>query len=367
MPLPRQRRGRAGRWPVPAGRDLQVALEAADRLSEADLLRLYEAIADRLDDEATTEVGIEAQLREKAAALRALMEIYDRLELDPIERLPARTFNEECHAIGSGWNSTRVARAWGRWRVAIDVIGGTKPSDRLGQRATLLIAGYRRTGRRDARVSLYEWLGTGPEHRSSHAYDAWAAEQNKNLPPKELPYLSASGIANALITTFATAVREAQRVLDGDTPPTETDRLQSETLEVGEHKLVTWSGVALLLGCSKNHVKNLRKEFGFPPVVATVGQRSLWRATDIERYRDGKVVLSKPDELAEIVLSPAEVAARVGMDPSGLHKAIKHQRASVPQPDGYIDSTPWWDAQRFEQWMKQRSVAPVQPSEHLEA
>jgi hypothetical protein len=184
MPIPRQRRGPAGRWPRAPGRDLRAALEAADRLTEADLLRLYEAIADRLRDEPTSEVEVETRLREKVAALQAVMQSYERLGLDPVQRLPARTFNEECRAIGSEWNSTRVARAWGRWRVAIDVIGGSTPTDRLGRRAALLTAGYRRTGYRDARVSLYEWLRTNPEGRSSHAYDKWRRSKTRPCLPK---------------------------------------------------------------------------------------------------------------------------------------------------------------------------------------
>jgi predicted DNA-binding transcriptional regulator AlpA len=182
------------------------------------------------------------------------------------------------------------------------------------------------------------------------------------VPPKEAPYLSASGIANALLTTFATAVREAQRVLDRDTPSTETDLLESETLEVGEHRLVTSSGVALLLGCSKNHLTNLQKESGFPPIVTTLGPRRLWLASDIERYRDGKPIFSKPHELAGVVLTSMEVAQRLKIEHRALHKMVSKQRPSVPQPHGYIGSTPWWDSQRFDQWMTQHREAQHQES-----
>jgi hypothetical protein len=343
-----------GRWPVAPGRDLQAALEAASRLGEADLLRLYEAIVEQLETEPPTAVQAGRRLDEKVASLRALMEVYEHLGLDASDRLQARVFNAECRAIGSEWNSTRVARAWGRWRVAIDVIGGNAPTDRLGRQAALRATGRRRSGRRDPRDSLREWLMTQPNHRASHAYDAWAHEQNRSLPPRESPHMSASGIANALVTSFAVAVREAQRALAGHVPLTEADHLATESLATGPHRLVTLLGAGLLLGYAKSHMEGLRTEEGFPPVAATLGRRRLWLASDIEAYRDGKPISTKPNELAGIVLSPVELAQRLGISHGFLHRAIKAKRLSIPPPDGYVGTSPWWDAQRFEHWLNER-------------
>lgn len=279
---------------------------------------MWKRLSESLATGRTAEAEGDRVLGERVAALDALAAEYERRWLvGSGQRLTAREFNEGCRETGNGWNATRVARAFGRWRVALDVLHGARAHDRIGEKAARLTTGFARRSRRDARQAVAEWLATKPSARSNHEYDAWPKRQNEALSPDELPYPTSSGIRTTAGASFAALVREAlARVGEAEVTPTE----ETHELRVAGHRLVTLHGAAGLLGIERARIAQRERSIeDFPRPVAAVGQLRLFGVKDVQRFGAGKRPTMEADALRGTVLSGADVAARLGVTSQSLN------------------------------------------------
>ncbi|WP_445151166.1 hypothetical protein [Baekduia sp. Peel2402] len=334
------------------GPDLRTALDAAERLNEADRLRLWQRLSESLTSESGDEVGQAHLLTERVAALDALTAEYERRGLvGSGRRLTARDFNEGCRATGSVWNATRVVRAWGRWRTALDVLHGARAHDRIGERAARLTTGFARRSRQDARQAIADWVATKPQALANHAYDTWAKERNASLSPEKLPYPGSSAVRSMLgTTTFAGAVRRAVAERDGDTPPKAAERtIEDYSLVLDGHRLVNRIGASLLLGWTEVAVRNATREGRFP-VVALLGRASLYLAEDIERFGKGQSPKSVGDEFAGRVQTVENIAVLRGVSQQAISLGIQRSSPHYPQPQGKVGRAYWWDAKKTHEW-----------------
>jgi predicted DNA-binding transcriptional regulator AlpA len=330
--------------PLPRpSRALRDVLERADRLSEADLLHLYERLVAELEGQPLGEARREGRLRRRVEALRALQSVRDELGLADGERLTAKVFNEVAPQRVGGWNASRVVRAWGTWRNAADVLAGACPPRRAEREAVTLVRGFRRSSRRSPLDGLLGWISLDPGERGQHAYNAWARARNAELGPDEQRYLGGTGVASAMGMTFALARRQAEVILADEEAP-------SVRYEVASQALVRLPGFAQKFGLTGAGLLAQTTRTPLPPPVLRHDQHVYWLEDDCERWRKGETVERTEYELDENVLDRARLSQALNLMPSTTQSRYLHYPHLLPAPSGQLDGRPWWSAAVVERW-----------------
>jgi hypothetical protein len=166
-----------------------------------------------------------ATVREQVDALRVLAAAAEELALPRGTAPTAREFNASAAAHDSGWNATRVGRAFGRWGFATDRLLGRPIPQSAEQRSAIRLA---RRGvfrqREDYLCGLRLWLDTGPATTTTYDYDAWRADYNEQLPLDEPRLVSYSMLRKAFQCDWADLLSVARGALSLEAAEARTRR-----------------------------------------------------------------------------------------------------------------------------------------------
>jgi hypothetical protein len=250
-------------------------------LSTADQLEAFQEIREALSADPGEEDAHTREVRERAAALEAIGKVSEHLGLPEGQAPTVQQFNETARKLGLGWGSTRVARIWGRWRVATSAYRGEQVTRTAASRSR----SRRTTGPARAHEEYLEgirrWLATKPASETAKDYDEWAAEQAQRGGAERLPVKSLA-LRKALGLGWAEMLAVARGSIDLASSRDARARKQLAELR-GSRKLVAGSLVALVLGGSRERVQHLaRHDPRFPTSVAQVGGARAWLLSDIE-------------------------------------------------------------------------------------
>jgi predicted DNA-binding transcriptional regulator AlpA len=294
-------------------REHHRVLQDAYALPPAIQYEIAEALLDHLGLQIGRDILITKQLQARLRASADMKTAADWLELP--DRVPPGVDDYRRAADALGLMSVKqVITAWDRFSFAQDFHAGRwvppSPAQRAHQRAT---QGKKRT-HETYLAGLRKWQTTpGTMSRKASQYDEFVPDYNQRRPPDEPPLVKSSGIMNVFIgLAFEEVVAGAMGELD----PYELmeERAQAALAHALEKNgVLTSSEAAALLGYSRSHFDDARREPGFPQPVALIARARVWDAEGIRAYRDGQPVPQRsPFERQHELLSTGEVAAMHG-------------------------------------------------------
>lgn len=306
---------------------------------------VYERLTDALG---TLPVPVSAERRRTlwmADALRAIRATYDALIVPYEHRMTAAEFNAANRRLGLDWRSSRIHRAWGSWKRAMNVWQGGRAFSDAGRDAVRVVFRARKTNCRLADDSLMMWLASNPPGRSMHVYDAWAKAENEKLSSHELRHLSSSGVANALAMPFPAAVTAAKAGALRD--PT----YEEQVITLDGRRFVNAFGVAQLIGEDAATISRRANVGELPPRVARAGKVNLWLEDDIRARLADHAVVRRRDELADLFLNQDDLADIFGMTQPAISRRLSHGRP-MPRPIR-LNRAIIWSRAEVEAWLEQ--------------
>jgi hypothetical protein len=259
--------------------------------------------------------GLGSAAAEQQEGLAVLEAAVTQLELPAGVAPTARAFNGTEAARAAGWNSTRVARVFGRWNFALDRLRGKPQRQSAAQRAAERAArrGVHRE-REDYLRGLRLWLASEPPSFTTCDYDAWRNEYNEKLADGELPLVSYSMLRKAFRSSWADLIEVARGNLsiaeaEAHTRPSPLARVE------GSHGLIGFAEVRELLGLSITAARAATRRPGFPPPAYTHlrGPRQrLWRRGEVEAFIAGDST-AESASLQHEYLDAHQVAEALGL------------------------------------------------------
>lgn len=334
----------------------------------ADQLRLYTALKDFLADEPAVELEADQQVDARAAALEAMRAAAEHLRLtrsadgiDP-RAVSVAAFDAAWDELGSEWRSARVIKAFGRWNTAkAALIGGRvpqTPSQKAIARSSSMYRAQRTVDHFDA-VAL--WLRSNPPAETTTAYMDFRAAFNDRLGEDGKPLPSYATIMTWTGLSWRAIKQVARKELTLEQAMAErAAQPTAGNSEWGE--LIGGMQAAAILGVAYPTFEYHARKREFPPHVARVGGRRVWRRADIELYARGKrapagYATKKEGELQAEILSRADLMLRLSMSGPALARQIRVRRwDQVPQPEGRIENRFWWwRASKVGAWERERS------------
>jgi hypothetical protein len=236
--------------------------------------------------------GLEAAAVEQREAIAVLEAATAELGLPAGTAPTARAFNGTKAARLAGWNSTRIARVFGRWNFAVDRLMGKPVRQSAAQRGAERASkrGVRRE-REDYLCGLRLWLDSDPPSLTAYDYDAWRAEYNAKLNDGERALVSYSRLRQA----FRCRWRDLIEVARGRLSLADAEaRARSGSLvrDEGPDQLIGFAEVRTLLGLgSTTATRNMTYSRGFPAPVYVHprgAKQRLWRRPDVDAFIAGR-------------------------------------------------------------------------------
>jgi hypothetical protein len=286
-------------------------------LPRRDQLAVYDVIREFLAVGVAPPTEKDARISQQQAALDAIASVAGHLGLKPGKAPTSVEFDTAARKVAPEWSSSRVIRAFGRWRVACAVYE-RGPTRLFVTQTELQATSSGRTRRYEGYwTSLRLWLKTIPSAKTTNFYDAFAADYNDDLKPGERPLPCARSITVGLNLDWRDAVRVADGEIDlEDAAPRERrDIVELPNME-GEFGLVGAKDAAKICGLTGKwgHERLIYKP-GFPPPAVVLTHLRLWRREDIEAYAAGERDFSHrtANELRPLVMTLAEVSEMLGL------------------------------------------------------
>lgn len=330
---------------------MEATIRRVLALSRADQLRLFAALREYLGEAVGKETEADRQITRQAAALAAIRAVAEHLHRTPGEPMTTGEFNDGAREIGSEWNSSRVIRAWGSWRQAMNAYRGAWVRESPAQRALRRATSGRSRGAEDYATGLRDWLATRPASTTRHDYDDWVSEENERRPAGELPYVKSSAIVgnSALLWGDWLAIARGESSYEERAG----ERLKARTDPSARHDLISSTDVALLLGIGETSVTILAQRPAFPRAVARIGQARVWYRSDVEAYRDGRPVPERREgELQDELIAIPEIAERLGISASTVRTHLSEGRYHLaPPPSGRAGDNNYWYRNEVEEWI----------------
>jgi hypothetical protein len=324
--------------------ELETVLRRFGDLTTRAQLRALEVIREYLGEE-VKETEADREVSERQAALGVMRQVADELHLPEGQSPTSSQFDEVSKRLGIGWSTSRVVRAWGRWRFACEAFIGHRVRKSARQKAILEANTGKRRAYENYLTAVRLWLNTNPPIEEITAYDAWTREFNDDLPDDQPPVPLWSPIYSNLRVSFADVLRVAR----GEAELGDCHR------RLGDHRsdrgpLVSTNWIAGEHDLSEHQARHITHRPDFPkPVVKLSGTRA-WLKTDVEAYFDDRPFPKRKEyELQEEFLSLAELAALMGKPPERL----KSQTMRRPEPAGLVSRRRYWRKSEAERWLKE--------------
>lgn len=326
----------------PVTAELRSFLRRYHELSAADQLNAYAAISEHLGEAAP--VPGDRQADERLEALRMLQLAVEQTGASIVT---IAVFDATMKLLGTGWNASRVARAWGRWRFAQDALAGGRARPTAKQRAlTRARVGHART-HEDYLWSIRLWLDTAPLMHRRQDYDAWRDEFNSTRRDDQLPAPLAGTICLQLGLHWAACITVARGEVDLESARAEK-RGKRTVSEDTLHDLISTQTIALMLGIAPQQTRNRTHRPGFPRPVGTFDPTTAWLREDVEAHLRGEPVPRRDMRAIRAqYLSPREVAAMIGLSVESLH----NPKCRVPPAAGYLGRKRIWRRDVVEAWL----------------
>jgi hypothetical protein len=287
-------------------RELRAFVQRFADLSPENQLKAYQLIREALSQ--PREADTDRDVENKLAALDAMSQVADHLNLKSGVAPTVTQFDEAASALGLSWNKSRVIRVWGRWRFAAEAYRGERSAART---VNAPIARGRDRKTEEYLPALRAWLKSNPVDRSHRAYTSWAKQRNARLASGEerLPI-------KIPVSHLKVAWNDLKALAEGTLSLAEVqpfERLRSAPELPGPHNLIGTKGVAELLGLSPAGANVRLQRSDFPLPALQVPSVKLWRREDVEAYARGETFPDRvPNELRPLYLTSKEVADRFG-------------------------------------------------------
>jgi len=133
------------------------------------------------------------------------------------------------------------------------------------------------------------------------------------------------------------------------------------TITIGDHHLLAVLPASELLGISPKRFLDLRSQGHLPPAMI-FATRPLWPQEDLAAYQAGREIQRTEGELNGLILSTAHIAARLGVRSGAVMIGLARASDRYPPPDGALGTRPWWNPQRFEEWLTEHQE-PLQTAD----
>jgi predicted DNA-binding transcriptional regulator AlpA len=324
-------------------REFEIVMQRFHALPPREQLGAYRAVRDYLS-ERIRETKRDRIVAERAAAVEVLAKVADHLNL-PRDQAPSPAqFDDATKSLRLPWDRSRVQRAWGRWRFAVDAL----LKDRLPESAT------QRTQRRHLTQSKRKkeghirgvqlWLDTKPSATTPSAYRAWAREYNQETEAKsETPavVVDSGWVARALGMTWPDVVRHARGDISAEQGRPMKKR-RRERYSRGPYILASLEDVREILETLYGATREtLRVDFPAPVVV--LPSIRLWLRDDVKAYKRGRrwsaeENAKKYNEYRHLYLTVEEVMAMTGLSRDQITK----RRRGVPAPSVRLGFISLW-------------------------
>lgn len=191
------------------------------------------------------------------------------------------------------------------------------------------------------------WIDSKPPAETTTAYMDYRAAYNGRVGPDDQPLPAYATIMTWTGLPWKTIKRVAKKELTLERAMAEhATQPTAGNSEWGE--LVGGMQAAAILGRSFPTFEYHSRKRAFPPPVARIGTRRIWRKEDVELYAAGKrdpdgYATKEEGELQADVLGRADLALRLGLSHPALARRIRNQRwDQVPPPEGKIENCYWW-------------------------
>lgn len=328
-------------------RELEGVLRRAYALSSADQLALYETLAEYLGRGVGTESQRDAELKNRAEALRALEQASKHADLGAGRRLTVARFDRVARELGLDWNGARVIRAWGSWGQAKTALAGGRISESPGQRGVRRKSSGRKRSHEEYLAGVRAWLGTDPPSTSMRDYDRFAQE-SQGRPG--LPLVRYTSLHNAL----GLAWPEILAVARGEAEHIEMRRQSVEAIKptAGPLELVGNREIALLLGVNMTCVHIRLRRGDLPSPVARLDGHPTYFLGDILAYCDHEPWPKRPPCAWQgQLIDSAQLAERLGIAELSVKASLwRRSWHLVPEPAGRAARSPYWMPDELERW-----------------
>lgn len=291
---------------------------------------------------------VDAVLVERHVALDVMRAVCIELGLADGVSPTARQFDASSVARERGWSSGRVAKAFGRWRFACDLL-----LDRTRRRSAIQRAAMRasRRGvfreRDDYLRGVRLWLRQAQEASCALDYDAWRKEYNDRRAADELPLVSYSRLRQVFECSWDDVKKLAVGELQPDDAAPRRPR-RPRVIRHGPHDLISFGDVRRMLGLGLSAARNETRSPHFPPpaYIHPRGARNrLWQRTDVQAYVDGKPVPKRePNHLEPLYLDAVAVARMLRL---AVISVTTRSSARVPEPAVSLGGLQLWLRDQF--------------------
>jgi hypothetical protein len=329
--------------------ELETVLRRFGDLTTRAQLRAFEVIREYLGEE-IKETEADREIDERQAALEVMRRVAEELGL-PEGQAPTTTqFDEVSKRLGLGWSTSRVGRAWVKWRFACEAFIGYRVRRTARHRALMTANTGKRRAHEDYLTAIRLWLDTNPPAVLTEAYNDWAREFNEALPTGQPPVMGWDTIDRVLRVSFADVIRAARGEIElSDCPRKGSDHRK----EYGP--LVSANWIAGERDLTDHQARHITSRHDFPkPVVKLSGNRA-WLKEDVEAYFNGRPFPEREElELQDEFMSMADLAAVMGKPPDRL----KSQTMRRPEQAGLVGRKRYWRRDEVERWLKDEQRSP---------
>lgn len=318
-----------------------ATLSTRAQLEAFDVIRTYLA-------EPPIATADDEKIEEQKAALAALKRVAEELNLPAGQAPTTKQFDEVSKRLRLGWSSSRVTRAWERWRFACDAFTGRVIKQTVRQHGLI----HARVGKRvlyeSPLASVQLWLDTVPTHESVSAYDNWVREFNQNLPEGQARVLLWASVSRGLKVSFADTLRVARGAVRlADCEPARAHHRQ----ETGPLASLVW--IAGEFDVHDQKVLRLTLQPDFPAPVLSLSRTRCWLKEDVAAYFAKRPFPARESyELQDEYLSAAQLGKLMGKSPNMLSAKTTRR----PEPAGFVSSRQYWRKSDVERWLKEEQA-----------
>ena len=332
------------------------AFDAFVWLSRREQLVILDAEADYLAAATGTRPKLPQQLAKEDEALAWLDRAAELLELPPRVAPTVDQYRSAQGLIPGAKSSSYIGRLFGSWALALEAfLGGARPESALQFSIRRALLGRRRTF--DEYIAgVARWDRTDPLSSFRTDYDAFADEVNANLTPGEKPIVK----ANTVCRQTGLAWEDARACARGQLSREEALALRRIPArgKVDSGPLVGRAAAGAILGFGTWEAANVLRRPDAPRAVALIGpqQRRAWLRQDLDAFRDGRSFpIRRPFELQPQIVTPDELAARLGLSCTTLRVYLSQRPHLVPAPAGRAAGAFWWWRADVSAWLEEHA------------
>ena len=321
-------------------------------LPDRDKFIVFETLREYLGGELDAEGEGERQVRLRSEALEAMNQVALHLKLGEGKAPTATQFDKAAREIGLDWNSSKVVRAYTRWRNAAQAFRGDHVARTPKQRRLdRQVRGNPRTCE-EYLAGVKKFLDTKPAKENVAEYSAWREDYNSQLADGEMPVACVSTLDSHLGIPWD-SLKAAAR---GETSVVEASRKQFEAT-AGKQPLLSITNVARILERSPKSARDYVTEKPFPVPVAKINGSNVWRRKDVEAFHAGEHWPKRRHHgWQKRYIGAKEMRETLGFEQLYFNMLIRWKRWDrVPKPEGRIaQRQPYWKRAAFEKWLKKR-------------